>query len=190
MLRPEYPIRTERLDLRPFVPEDHADVLAFRSRADVARYLLTGRLGPDEVRELLRKAAGRTALRREGDELALAVVERATGRVIGDVVLVWRSADHMTGEIGYVFHPEVQGRGYATEAAQAVLALGFDQLGLHRIIGRCDARNTASARVLERLGMRQEAHFVENERIKGEWTDELVYALLAREWRKMNQPPA
>jgi len=63
-----------------------------------------------------------------------------------------------------------------------MLRLGFDELGLHRIIGRCDARNTASARLMERLGMRQEAHFRENERFKGEWGDELIYAMLAREW--------
>jgi RimJ/RimL family protein N-acetyltransferase len=64
-----------------------------------------------------------------------------------------------------------------------MLALGFDGLGLHRIVGRLDARNTASARVLEKLGMRREAHFVSNEYLKGEWTDELVYALLDEEWR-------
>lgn len=183
MLRPTYPIRTSRLDLRPFTEADFEDVLDFRSRADVARYLLTDVLGPDEVRDLLRRSAGKVTLRREGDELHLAAVRRDTGRVIGDLVLVWRSAEHMTGEIGYIFHPDAKGQGFATEAAEALLAVGFDQLGLHRAIGRCDARNGASARVLERLGMRLEAHFVQNEMIKGEWTDELVYALLAHEWR-------
>ena len=61
--------------------------------------------------------------------------------------------------------------------------MGFELLGLHRIIARCDARNGASARVMERLGMRREGHLVENEFIKGEWTDELLYALLEQEWR-------
>jgi RimJ/RimL family protein N-acetyltransferase len=64
-----------------------------------------------------------------------------------------------------------------------LLRLGFDELGLHRIVGRLDARNAASARLLQRLGMRSEAHLVENEYVKGEWTDEAVYALLASEWR-------
>jgi RimJ/RimL family protein N-acetyltransferase len=64
-----------------------------------------------------------------------------------------------------------------------MLRLGFEGLGLHRIIGRLDGRNRASARVLEKLGMRREAHFVENEYVKGEWTDEVVYAILDREWR-------
>jgi len=80
-------------------------------------------------------------------------------------------------------HPDHRGHGYATEAAAAMLGLGFEGLGLHRIVGRLDARNDASARVLERLGMRREAHFVENEFVKGEWCDELVYAMLASEWQ-------
>jgi RimJ/RimL family protein N-acetyltransferase len=64
-----------------------------------------------------------------------------------------------------------------------MLRLGFEELGLHRIMGRIDARNEPSARVLERLGMRREAHMLENEFVKGEWTDEVVYALLEHEWR-------
>jgi RimJ/RimL family protein N-acetyltransferase len=63
-----------------------------------------------------------------------------------------------------------------------MLRLGFEGLGLHRIVGRCDARNRASAKVMERLGMRREAYFRQNEIVRGEWTDELVYAMLADEW--------
>jgi RimJ/RimL family protein N-acetyltransferase len=81
-------------------------------------------------------------------------------------------------------HPDHQGHGYATEATGLVLRLGFEELGLHRIVGRLDARNVASAGVLERLGMRREAHLRENEFVKGEWVDELVYAMLASEWRE------
>jgi RimJ/RimL family protein N-acetyltransferase len=75
-----------------------------------------------------------------------------------------------------------QGRGYATEAARPFLAFAFGPRGLHRVVGRTEARNAASARVLEKLGMRLEAHHVENEWVKGEWQSELVYAILASEW--------
>ena len=125
----------------------------------------------------------RSELTDEGQVLTLAAIERETGAFVGDVVLMWHSREHRSGEIGYVLNPEHAGKGYATEAGSALLRLGFDELGLHRITGRLDARNTASARVLEKLGLRREAHFVENEFIKGEWTDELVYATLAAEWR-------
>jgi RimJ/RimL family protein N-acetyltransferase len=86
------------------------------------------------------------------------------------------------GEVGYIVHPDHQGRGYATEVAERLLGIGFEVLGLHRIIGRLEARNRASARVLEKLGMRREAHFVENEWVKGEWQSEVMFAILDREW--------
>jgi RimJ/RimL family protein N-acetyltransferase len=101
--------------------------------------------------------------------------------VIGDVSLT--VGEHRQGEIGFILHPDHQGRGYATEAAEALLALAFEHYRLHRVAGRLEARNAASARVLEKLGMRREAHLIENEWVKGEWQSELVYALLAREWR-------
>src|SRR5919197_1471769 len=81
-----------------------------------------------------------------------------------------------------------QGRGYAGEAAEVVLRLGFADLGLHRIIGRCDPRNLPSARLLARLGMRREAHFIHNERFKGEWGDDLVYAILEHGGTASRQP--
>ena len=99
-----------------------------------------------------------------------------------------RSKEHEQGEVGYVFDTAYHGRGYATEAVGALLRLGFEGLGLHRIAGHLDARNTASARVLERAGLRREAHLVENEFVKGEWTDELIYGILRREWAARQGP--
>ena len=74
------------------------------------------------------------------------------------------------------------GRGYAIEAARVVLGVAFGEFGPHRVTGSCDARNLASARLMERLGMRREAHFRSNEYVKDEWCDELVYAILREEW--------
>jgi len=119
----------------------------------------------------------------EGKRLALAVVLPQRGTVIGEVMLLWLSREHQQGEVGFVFHPGYHGKGFATEAAEVMLRLGFANLGLHRIIGRCDARNLPSARVLERLGMRREAHFVHGDIFKGEWGDELIYAILDHEWK-------
>jgi RimJ/RimL family protein N-acetyltransferase len=116
--------------------------------------------------------------------LVLGMVWREVGKVIGQVALQWVSSEHRTGEIGFIVNPAYQGRGLAIEAAEVMLGLGFNGLGLHRIVGRCDGRNQSSARLMERLGMRQEAHLVENEYVKGEWTDELIYAMLDREWTR------
>ena len=136
----------------------------------------------ETIASRLRGPWAATTLETEGDVLTLGVEVPATGEVIGDVMLRWLSAEHSCGEVGYVFHPAFAGQGYATEAAHAVLHLAFDDLALHRVIARIDARNPMSARVVARLGMRQEAHLVENERFKGEWCDELDFGLLQREW--------
>ncbi|MFL6145850.1 MAG: GNAT family N-acetyltransferase [Labedaea sp.] len=180
MLRPSYPIKTERLLLRPFSPDDLEDLHAIQSREDVTRFLYWAPRSRTEIAEVLISRAGMTALEREGDTLVLAVV--LDGRVIGDVNLSWRSVEHRQGEFGFVLHPDHHGHGYGGEAAVEMLRLGFEDLGLHRIIGRADGRNTASARLMEKLGLRREAHFVHNEMVKGEWTDEVVYAMLASEW--------
>lgn len=181
MLRLEAPIDTERLVLRPITTDDLDAVHAYQSRADVCRYLYEEPRTHDQSREWIDKTIQRTTISEEGDVLGLGVVVASTRELIGDVILCWVSSTHAQGEIGYVLHPEHAGRGYATEAAAALLRLGFDELGLHRISGRLDARNTASARVLEKLGMRREAHLVQNEYVKGEWCDEVIYAVLADE---------
>ncbi len=183
MRPPAYPLRTDRLLLRPFAASDFDALLAIQSRADVARYLYWDPRTAAEVRETLDTKVRATAIVAEGDNLSLAAVLSESGELIGDCSLGWASAEHRQAEIGFAFHPDHHGHGYATEAARALLALAFVELRAHRVFGRLEARNTASARVLERLGMRKEAHLVENEHVKGEWQSEVVYALLEREWR-------
>ena len=182
MVHPTYPLTTERLLLRPFVDDDLDALHEVESREDVTRYLYWGPRSRDEVREALERRKRMTAFEQEGDAVRLAVVLPSTGTLVGDVSLQWTSSEHRQGEIGFIFHPDHQGRGYAREASTVLLRVGFEELGLHRIIGRCDGRNESSARLMERLGMRREAHFRENEFVKGGWTDELVYAMLASEW--------
>lgn len=182
MFSPAYPIDTERLSLRPFSMADLDAVYAIQSREDVTRYLYWGPRDRAEVRETLAQRVNQRQLDEFNDMLALAVVLRATGELIGTANLAWASVEHGQGELGYVLHPGQHGHGYATEIAIALLRLGFEEIGMHRVCGRCDARNTASARVMAKAGMRLEAHLRENEFVKGEWTDELIYALLADEW--------
>jgi RimJ/RimL family protein N-acetyltransferase len=181
-VKPAYPLQTERLLLRPFAATDFEALLAIQSRPEVARYLYWDPRNAAEVREALDLKVRSTAIMVEGDNISLAAVLQTTGELIGECSLRWVSAEHRQAEIGFILHPDHHGQGYATEAAAALLALAFDDLRVHRVIGRLEARNTASARVLERLGMRQEAHLVENEYVKGEWQSEVVYALLDREW--------
>ncbi|MFI1194530.1 GNAT family N-acetyltransferase [Micromonospora sp. NPDC020750] len=182
MSRPPYPIRTARLTLRPVTLDDLDDVYAYQRRPDVVRWMLGAEPRTrEQSRSSVLAMAGEDALRAEGDCLTLAVATDAG--VIGTVELVWRSRLDRTAELGYVIHPDHGGRGLATEAVTALLDWGFDEFGLHRIYARCHGRNDASARLMTRIGMRQEARHVESYLFRGEWADRLVFAVLAHEWR-------
>jgi RimJ/RimL family protein N-acetyltransferase len=181
MFRPTYPIRTARLTLRPMTLGDLDDVYAYQRRPDVVRWMLGAEPRTrEQSRSSVIAMAGEDALRAEGDCLTLAVAT-PTG-VIGSVELVWRSEADATAEVGYLFHPDHGGRGLATEAVTALLEWGFTEFGLHRVFGRCHARNEPSARLMARVGMRLEARHVESYHYDGEWADRLVFAVLAREW--------
>jgi RimJ/RimL family protein N-acetyltransferase len=182
VLRTLFPIETERLRLRPLEQGDLDALVPIHSHPDVARYLYWEVRSRDELAGVLAGKIERAALEKPGDAVDTAIILRDGGGLVGTASLSWNDSEHRQGDIGYIVGPDHAGHGYATEASREMLRVGFEALGLHRIAARLDARNTASARVLERLGMRREAHLVENEFVKGEWTDELVYAMLAGEW--------
>ncbi len=187
MLRPDFPILTERLVLRPFTCADVDDVWAWQRRPDVVRFLPWEPRDRARSRKSVERMTTEDRLVSEGDCLSLAVEMRATGTVVGEVDLIWVSREHRQGEIGFVVHPDHQRQGIGAEAATAVLRLGFEGLGLHRIVGRCVAGNAASVRLMERLGMRREAHLAESQFFKGEFCDEYVYAILRRNF---SPPPS
>ncbi|MDR7309720.1 RimJ/RimL family protein N-acetyltransferase/predicted enzyme related to lactoylglutathione lyase [Nocardioides luteus] len=178
---PDYPITTERLSLRPIdLERDLDDLHAYLSLEEVCRYIPPVPRDREQLREAYAPSRRPSVLRREGEVISLGVEHE--GRLIGDAVLFWHSEEQRSGEIGYVINPEFHGRGFATETARALLGLAFDGLGLHRVTARVDERNTASARVVERLGMRKEAVAREADWFKGEWTTLVHYAMLESEW--------
>jgi RimJ/RimL family protein N-acetyltransferase len=179
---PDYPIETERLRLRPFNRGDVDAVFAYRSLPEVAQFLFDEPMSHEECAEAVRARTAQVAFTGEGDKILLALERKDDGHLVGEVSLIWRSVSDQQAELGYILHPEVHGRGYASEAARALLAFGFRDVGLHRIYARCAARNLASARVMTRLGMREEAHFHEHMHVKGRWDEELICAILDRDW--------
>jgi RimJ/RimL family protein N-acetyltransferase len=183
MLALEHPVRTERLLLRPIDAVGDVDAIhAYASREDVCRYIpWTPKTREDVVAWLPRRET--TTIPAPGAGASLAITLAGTGELVGDVILIWASEEHRTGELGYVVNPAYAGHGYATEAARAMLAMAFERLGLRRMVARVDARNPASAAVLRKVGMRQEAVLVENEWFKGAWSTEIDFALLDHEWR-------
>lgn len=175
---------TERLRLRTYTDDDFDAFFDLHRREDVARYLPWHPRDEQAAREALARHQ-RLTVEVDDQGVTLAGFDKATERLVGDFVLILRSVEHRRGEVGYVLHPDFAGRGLATEGARVMLDIAFEKLGLRRVIGRIDARNQASARVLTKLGLRHEAHLVQNELFKGEWTDEDDFAILHDEWQKL-----
>jgi RimJ/RimL family protein N-acetyltransferase len=172
-------LRTERLFLRPFRADDHADLHAIAGDPEVVRWMDWGPNTPEETAVFLGYA-----LAFETDDprrsWRFAVVRRADERLIGSAELHIESPEHRRGTMGYLISPAVKGQGYGTEAAQALLDFGLSEGGLHRITATCDPENAGSVRVLEKIGMSREGHLRDHFLIRGEWRDRLLYARLAQ----------
>jgi len=175
-------LETERLLLRRIEAADWPAIHAYMSDPVVTRWLPGGRLDEAQARAFARKQAGRSAT-------AVAAVERDTGQLVGHMPFhPWFGP--ATHEVGWVIAAARQGRGYATEAARALLDFAFRSLRCHRVIATCQPENIASWRIMEKLGMRREAHFRQAlHQESGEWWDEYFYALLADEYFALGDRP-
>jgi RimJ/RimL family protein N-acetyltransferase len=181
----DWPVRTERLTIRRATPDDLEATWAFRRLESVARWIASW---PRTLEEYATSYS-------DPDRMASTLVVERDGEVVGDLMLeignVWSQTevvDRARGrqaELGWTFHPDHGGRGHATEAVAELIRLGFEELGLHRVVALCFADNTASWRLMERLGLRREQHNVQDSlhRELG-WLDGFGYALLAEEWRR------
>lgn len=180
----DWPVRTERLLLRPPVVEDLESTWQMRGLESVSRWLTRAPRSLEEYRTQFATP----------ESLAKSLVVELDGAVIGDLMVAigdgWAQAEVLDGardvqaDLGWVIHPDFAGRGFATEAVKEVLRICFEQLGLRRVTAGCFAENESSWRLMERVGMRREVHAVrESLHRSGEWLDGFGYALLAEEWR-------
>jgi RimJ/RimL family protein N-acetyltransferase len=180
-----WPLRTERLSLRPATVDDTGATWHFRRRADVSNWITRAPATLEEHRSWFEAP----------DTLARTLLIEHGGTVVGDVMVkiedAWAQAEiaerarGAQAELGWVLDPGHAGRGYATEAVRELLRLCFEDLGLHRVTATCFAANEASWRLMERVGMRREFHTVRDSLHRsGEWLDCLGYALLADEWKR------
>jgi len=163
--------QTPRLVVRRFSETDLADFLAYQSHPEVRKYLHGEAMSREKAEAFLRKQASMS----DGDRdayhaFAVALVE--TGQVIGDVGMYLPSGANRVGDLGFQFHPEFHGRGYASEAAEALIRHGFTTLNLDLITSSCDAQNASSYRLMERLGMSRVA----------ETEGSLTYELTRESW--------
>ena len=172
---------TERLLLRELTEADAPACNAYESDPQVVRYTSHDVRSLEESAAYLRRNAEvqRESPRRTFD---FAIVPRAEGRLVGRIGISFTDVANREATLWYILGRASWGKGYVPEAAQALLDFGFGELGLHRVFIDCDPENHASVRVGEKLGMRREAHFVENVWLKGAWVGTLIYAILDREW--------
>ncbi len=180
-------LETPRLVLREFRESDWPRLHAIESDPEGVRYQSFGPRTPEESQDYARRHA-RHAHQVPRDTWDLVLTLRGADAMIGRCGLGLTGDAPGDAQLWYQIDRPLWGRGYATEAARALVAAGFTELDLHRIWADCDPRNAASIRVLEQLGFRREGHLVENAWFKGEWVDTLLYALLRREWFPAGQP--
>jgi RimJ/RimL family protein N-acetyltransferase len=174
-------IETTRLRLRRFAAADLATFIAYRNDPAVARFQSWEGITEGEAVAFVREQ--QTApVGAPGEWLQIAIERKDNGRMIGDCALHVMEDDARQAEIGYTLAREAQGQGFATEAVATLLTWMFPTLDLHRVVAIVDTRNAASVALLERLGMRREAHYHQNVWFKGAWGDEYLYAILRDEW--------
>ena len=173
-------IETERLMLRRLRDEDVETLATYRNLPEVAWMQLWEGYTVEEARELVHDCKV-TEPFTAGGWFQFGVALKPADELVGDLYLKMDEAGKQA-EVGYTFDPKFQGQGLATEAVRGLLHHAFTERGLHRIWGVTDPRNTPSIRLLQRLGMRQEAHFKKDLWFKGAWADDVVFAVLAHEW--------
>lgn len=174
-------ITTARLVLREIEPGDWPAVLAYQRDERYLRYYAWTERTESQVRDFVQMLVN-LRFEQPRRKFQLAITLPQDGTLIGNCGIRRKQENEWEADIGYELNPEYWGRGYATEAAQAVVAFGFNDLGLHRVSSWCIADNLASAHVLEKVGMRMEGRLRENEHFKGRRWDTLLYGLLKHEW--------
>ena len=176
-------LETERVALRDLVEGDWIALHAIESDPDVNRYEAYDAFDEAKAREYIARAIADATIEPRM-VWQFAITRRGDDRLLGRCGFRRTASEPRIAELWVGLDPREHGAGLATEAVRRMITFAFDDLGLHRVYGDCDPRNTASARLMERLGMRREAHHVQNLYCKGEWCDSLIYAVLASEWSR------
>lgn len=180
----ELPLETSRTRLRRIELGDFDRLLAIYGDEESSKYDFYGPFGASDIEQII-LSQSEIYIGDPGVPFYLGVEQSESGELIGIINLFIQNPVDRQGSIGFVFDPAFQGQGFAYEAANAALRFGFLRLELHRIVAACDSRNQRSWKLMERLGMRREAHFVHDgyDEDEGTWTDSFIYAMLDEEWR-------
>jgi RimJ/RimL family protein N-acetyltransferase len=178
-------LTTSRLILRRLLESDREALFAYRSDPEVSRFQGWVPVTLADADAFIRERPEEPD--QPGTWFQLAITLKTSGLMIGDAGMHFPADQPQQAEIGLTLTPEYQRRGYATEALRAVLDFLFLTMNKHRVYGLVSPENGASVALLERCGLRREAHFRQSLWFKGEWVDDLIYAMLREEWINNNR---
>lgn len=178
---------TNRLHIRPVNTTDSKAIFEYRSDSETNRYLSLIPENVDDVTDFIAKTSSEINI--PGTWFQFVIIEGDSNALIGDIGIHFLETDseNRQVEIVYTLHKNYRGKGYATEALTEIINYLTNSLNKHRIIASIDPTNLASIRLMERLGFRKEAHFKKSLFFHGEWVDDLIYAILAEEWKETTE---
>jgi len=174
-------IPSSNIYLQPLSPEDATDLHTYRNIPEISRYQSWRPQSLEEVQHFIQNNPKQFLDAAEG-WIQLGIYQKASEKMLGDCGVHVIDSALQQVEFGITLAPSSQGQGFATEAIQALFKELFEQHNVHRIFASVDPRNRPSMMLMERLGMRQEAHFIQSLFFKGEWVDDVHFAMLRTEW--------
>ena len=173
-------LETKRLLIRPISLDDMELIFEYRRDKETNKYQGWIPETLDDVEVFIEKVSKKI------DEpetwFQFVIIEKESQKLIGDLGVHFIGSENKQTEIGCTLDKHFQNKGYATEALNALIDYLFNTLNKHRIIASIDPGNKGSIRLVERIGFRKEAHFVESLFVNGDWVDDLIYAILGKEW--------
>ncbi len=173
-------LTTERLIIRPIKIEDANEIFNYRSDEEVNKYQGWIPTTVDDVAAFISKVPKQ--INEPETWYQLVIIEKETETLIGDLGIHFFGKENKQAEIGCTLNKKFQQKGFATEAIKNVIDYLFQTLNKHRVIASVDPNNKSSIQLIERLGFRKEAHFIESFYMKGKWIDDVIYAMLKKEW--------
>ena len=177
-------LETKRLILRPVTCDDKAEIFEYRSDAVTNKYQGWIPKTIDDVESFIEKISKQ--INEPETWFQFVIIEKVTHKIVGDLGIHFLDIENKQVEIGCTLNKYFQNQGYATESIKRVIDYLFSELKKHRIIASIDPDNKNSIRLVERIGFRKEGHFVESLFINGKWVDDLIYALIEKDWEKLS----
>ena len=176
-------LETERLTLRPITLDDKNEVFEYRSNSDANKYQGWIPTNILDVETFIGKLSEQ--INEPGTWFQFVIIENQSQKIIGDLGVHFFDTEGKQAELGITLNKDFQNKGYATESVKRVVDYLFKDLGKHRIITSIDPENKSSIRLVERIGFRKEAHFIESLLVNGKWADDLIYAMIEKDWEEL-----